>query len=237
YRAVLEGAGTATLEALIDELEGAGLAAVPIVISSLKSADCAAFVREALGELQPAAIFNLTGFALGVNDLAPERNPFAQTDAPVIQLVQGSRPPVMWEADPRGLTSKDLAMQVVLPEIDGRVGALIVGHKAEAVWHERTQCPLTAFTPEPDGVRRAVELAKNYARLRDKTPRERKIGLVLANYPLRDGRLANGVGYDAPQSTVEILRVLAGTGYEVGGWPQPAVDLAVSAPLSSDRFA
>ncbi|WMT91827.1 cobaltochelatase subunit CobN [Pelagibacterium sp. H642] len=237
YRAVLEGAGTATLEALIDGLEAQGLVPVPIVVSSLKASDCARFVREALGQLQPAAIFNLTGFALGVNDLTPEANPFALTDAPVIQLVQGSRPPVMWEADPRGLTSKDLAMQVVLPEIDGRVGALIVGHKAEAVWHERTQCPLTSFTPEPDGVRRAVELAKNYARLQGKAPAERKIGLVLANYPLRDGRLANGVGYDAPQSTVEILRVLAGEGYDVGGLPQPAADLAVSASPSSDRFA
>ena len=237
YRAVLEGAGTATLEALIDGLQAQGLVAVPMVISSLKAADCAGFVREALGQLQPAAIFNLTGFALGVNDLVPERNPFGLTDAPVIQLVQGSRPPVMWEADPRGLTSKDLAMQVVLPEIDGRVGALIVGHKAEAVWHERTQCPLASFTPESDGVKRAVELATNYARLRGKAVGERRIGLVLANYPLRDGRLANGVGYDAPQSTVEILRVLAGAGYAVGGLALPTADFAVSAPPSSDRFA
>lgn len=219
YRAVLEGSGTATLEALISGLERHGLAPVPIVISSLKSPDCAGFVRQALGALQPAAIFNLTGFALGINDLAPEKNPFALTDAPVIQLVQGSRPPIMWETDPRGLTSKDLAMQVVLPEIDGRVGALIVGHKAEAVWHERTQCPLTAFTPEPDGIARATDLAQNYARLRAKSPAERKIALVLANYPLKDGRLANGVGYDAPQSSVEILKTLAETGYDISPVP------------------
>ncbi|WP_425033552.1 cobaltochelatase subunit CobN [Pelagibacterium sp.] len=216
YRAVLEGAGTATLNALIDGLKSRGLVPVPIVISSLKSPDCAGFVRTALGGLQPAAIFNLTGFALGLNDLADGKNPFALTDAPVIQLVQGSRPPVMWEADPRGLTSKDLAMQVVLPEIDGRVGALIVGHKAEAVWHARTQCPLTAFTPEPDGIARAADLAANYARLRAQTPAQRKIGLVLANYPLKDGRLANGVGYDAPQSSVEILSALCAHGYHIG---------------------
>jgi cobaltochelatase CobN len=216
YRAVLEGAGTATLQALIDGLEKRGLTPIPIVISSLKSPDCATFVRTALGALQPAAIFNLTGFALGLNDLTSEKNPFALTDAPVIQLVQGSRPPIMWEADPRGLTSKDLAMQVVLPEIDGRIGALLVGHKAEAVWHARTQCPLTAFTPEPDGIARAVDLAQNYARLRAKSPAERKIALVLANYPLKDGRLANGVGYDAPQSSVEILRHLSDAGYDIG---------------------
>ncbi|WP_404400178.1 cobaltochelatase subunit CobN [Pelagibacterium halotolerans] len=216
YRAVLEGAGTATLEALIAALSDAGLTPVPIVISSLKQADCAQFVREALGALQPAAVFSLTGFALGVGELAPEANPFALTDAPIIQLVQGSRPPALWETDPQGLTQKDLAMQVVLPEIDGRIGGLIVGHKAEAVWHARTECPLTAFTPEPEGIARAVKLAKNYARLRATPRAARKIGIVLANYPLRDGRLANGVGYDAPQSTVEILQRLRKEGYTTG---------------------
>src|SRR5690606_26700568 len=170
----------------------AGLTPIPIVISSLKTRDCAAFVRETLGDFRPATILNLTGFALGLGDLPQDQNPFALTDAPIVQLVQGSRPPVMWEADPRGLTSKDLAMQIVLPEIDGRIGGLLVGHKAEAVWHNRTQCPLASFTPEPDGVARAVELAKNYARLRATPRAERRIGLVLANYPLRDGRLANG---------------------------------------------
>lgn len=215
YRAILEGAGTASLEALIAALEEAGLTPVPLVISSLKTGDCATFVRDALGEFEPAAIFNLTGFALGINDLSDAQNPFALTDAPVIQLVQGSRPPSMWEADPRGLTGKDLAMQVVLPEIDGRIGGLIIGHKAEAVWHERTQCPLASFAPEPDGIARAVKLAKAYALLRTTPRAERKIGLVLANYPLRDGRLANGVGYDAPQSTVEIMRVLREAGYAV----------------------
>ncbi|WP_332719595.1 cobaltochelatase subunit CobN [Pelagibacterium mangrovi] len=235
YRAVLEGAGTATVEALIAGLERKGLVPVPIVISSLKSRDCAGFVREALGALQPAAIFNLTGFALGVGELEDGKNPFALTDAPVIQLVQGSRPPVMWEADPRGLTGKDLAMQVVLPEIDGRIGALIVGHKAEAVWHERTQCPLTSFAPEPEGVVRAVELAAGYARLRGKSAGERKVGMVLANYPLRDGRLANGVGYDAPQSSVEILRVMAAAGYWIDA-PAGALGAGSAHPSSVSPF-
>ncbi|MEO6396304.1 MAG: cobaltochelatase subunit CobN, partial [Devosia sp.] len=46
---------------------------------------------------------------------------------------------------------------------------------------------------------------------------ERKVAIVLANYPIRDGRLANGVGYDAPQSTIEILRAIGGAGIPVDG--------------------
>ncbi|WP_417310809.1 cobaltochelatase subunit CobN [Devosia sp.] len=217
YRAALEGAGTATLEALVAELEGRGLTPVPLVVSSLKQADCVAFVRAAFAAHPPAAILNLTGFAIGLDGLDPTRNPFADTDAPVIQLIQGGRPEAQWRDDIQGLTAKDLAMQIVLPEMDGRHGMILVGHKQDAVWHARTQCPLSAYAPDAEGIARAVTLAENWARLRATSRAERRVAIVLANYPIRDGRLANGVGYDAPQSTVEILETLAGAGYALDG--------------------
>ncbi|MDF2980703.1 MAG: cobN [Devosia sp.] len=221
YRAALEGAGTATLEALIAELEAQSLNPVPIVVSTLKERACIRFVQAAFDLHPPSVILNLTGFALGLDGLDDKQNPFAGTDAPVIQLLQGGRPEAQWAADIQGLTAKDLAMQVVLPELDGRMGMLLVGHKHDAVWHERTQCPLSAYAPDADGIRRAVTLAKNWTTLRTTPRAERRVGLVLANYPIRDGRLANGVGYDAPQSTVEILRALEGAGYVAVGATAP----------------
>ena len=219
YRAALEGAGTATLEALIAELERQGLVPVPVVVSTLKEGACIRFVREVFERFPPSVILNLTGFALGLDGLEEKLNPFGGTDAPVIQLLQGGRPAAQWAGDSQGLTAKDLAMQVVLPEMDGRIGMLLVGHKEESVWHERTQCPLSAYAPDHDGIRAAVSLAANWARLRATPRAERRVGIVLANYPIRDGRLANGVGYDAPQSTVEILTVLEGAGYHLTPLP------------------
>jgi len=222
YRAALEGAGTATLEALIAELEAQSLNPVPIVVSTLKEGACIRFVQAAFDLHPPSVILNLTGFALGLDGLDDKQNPFVGTDAPVIQLLQGGRPEAQWAADIQGLTAKDLAMQVVLPELDGRIGMLLVGHKHDAVWHERTQCPLSAYAPDADGIRRAVTLAKNWTTLRTTPRADRHIALVLANYPIRDGRLANGVGYDAPQSTVEILRAMEGAGYHFGPSPGAA---------------
>ncbi|WP_055047704.1 cobaltochelatase subunit CobN [Devosia sp. A16] len=222
YRAALEGAGTATLEALIAELEAQSLNPVPIVVSTLKEGACIRFVQSAFAQYPPSVILNLTGFALGLDGLDDKQNPFVGTDAPVIQLLQGGRPEAQWAADVQGLTAKDLAMQVVLPELDGRIGMLLVGHKHDAVWHERTQCPLSAYAPDHDGIRRAVTLAKNWTVLRLTVRAERRVALVLANYPIRDGRLANGVGYDAPQSTVEILRAMEGAGYRFGPSPGAA---------------
>jgi len=44
---------------------------------------------------------------------------------------------------------------------------------------------------------------------------QRRIALILANYPSRDGRLANGVGLDTPASCVEILKARSWLGIEL----------------------
>ena len=219
YRAVLEGGGTATVTALTEALEARGLNPLPLFVSSLKEPQAIGFIQDIFNTFPPGVIVNLTGFALGIDGIAPEANPFAPTDAPVIQLLQSGRPKAQWRADSQGLTAKDLAMQVVLPEVDGRIGMLLVGHKSDAAWHARTQCPISSYTPDIDGISRAATLVENWSRLRRASPAERRIGIVLANYPIRDGRLANGVGYDAPASTIRILGALKDAGYSVADLP------------------
>jgi cobaltochelatase CobN len=234
YRAALEGAGTATIAALIAELEAQNLAPVPLLVSSLKEAPCARFVQNALSAFPPSAILNLTGFALGLDSLDDKSNPFATSDAPVIQLIQSGRSEARWQTDSQGLSPKDMAMFLVMPEVDGRLGGLIIGHKADAVWHERCQVPLTAYTPDASGITRAVTLAKNWSRLRTTPRAERKIAIVLANYPIRDGRLANGVGYDAPESAVRMLRELEKAGYTLS--PPPSGERSAAQPPGEGAF-
>lgn len=237
YRAALEGAGTATIEALITELESRGLNLVPLLVSSLKEAACVRFVQNALAAFPPSAIFNLTGFSLGLDSLDAKSNPFAGTDAPVIQLIQTGRSEAQWQADSQGLSSKDMAMFLVMPEVDGRLGGLLVGHKSDAVWHERCQVPLTSYAHDASGIARAVTLAHNWSRLRATPRAERKVAMVLANYPIRDGRLANGVGYDAPESTIRMLGTLNDAGYALADLPVNAAALIAalqSGPTNAD---
>jgi len=180
YRAALDGAGTATLDALVQALKQAGMAPVPLLVSTLKEAACVRFVQAALKRFPPQVILNMTGFALGLDGIDKKQNPFAETDAPVIQLLQGGRSRTLWEND-KGLTSRDLAMQVVLPEMDGRHGAILVGHKSSNVWHRATECRLSAYAPDKDGIGRAVELSVNWSRLRQTRRNKRRIAIVLAN--------------------------------------------------------
>ncbi|MCZ4271805.1 cobaltochelatase subunit CobN [Maritalea porphyrae] len=220
YRALLDGGNVAPIHALIDALNGGGVQPLPLVVASLKEQLCVEFAQATFAQFTPDVILNATGFALGINDLSDGQNPFANTDAPIIQLLQGGRPAEVWEKDIQGLSAKDLAMQVVLPELDGRIGDILIAHKAQNIWHERTQCPLSANLPHQPGIDAAAKLASNWIVLRKTKAADRKVGIVLANYPIRDGRIANGVGYDAPQSTVEILKFLKQADYGLGDLPE-----------------
>jgi len=215
YRAILEGAGSAIIESLIAELKTAGFIPIPIFISSLKESENIEFVKSIFKEYLPEVILNLTGFALGIDGIEKQKNPFANIDAPIIQLVSSGRQKEEWEDNIQGLNAKDLAMQIVLPEMDGRIACLLIGHKKKSLWHERTQCQLSAYAPYEKGIKQAVELTKNWSELRQTNRVERRVVMVLANYPVREGRIANGVGYDAPQSSVEIMKALEKAGYDL----------------------
>src|SRR5207248_1084459 len=79
--------------------------------------------------------------------------------------------------------------------------------------------------PVADRIAFVADLARNWARLREKPPAERRIAVVLANYPNRDGRIGNGVGLDTPQSAITLLHALRDAGYRVGDIPEDGTAL------------
>ena len=64
-----------------------------------------------------------------------------------------------------------------------------------------------------------ADLAARWLRLARTPAGERRVAIVLANYPNRDGRLGNGVGLDTPAGTVELLRAMRAAGYATGALP------------------
>lgn len=125
-----------------------------------------------------------------------------------------------------GLSPRDLAMHVVLPEIDGRLLTRAISFKEEGGRDTKTQCSLVRFVPKSDRVQFVAALAANWARLKHTDANERKVGIILANYPNKDGRIANGVGLDTPASCAHLLFALKTEGYGV----------AENAPSSSEAL-
>ncbi|MCR9113154.1 MAG: cobaltochelatase subunit CobN, partial [Rhodobacteraceae bacterium] len=119
-----------------------------------------------------------------------------------------------------GLSARDIAMNVALPEVDGRILSRAISFKGEAFFDEATQCPIATYRAQGDRVEFVTQLAANWAHLRHTPVQDRRVALVLANYPNKDGRLANGVGLDTPAGTVHVLKQLQDAGYTVQTAPR-----------------
>ena len=151
--------------------------------------------------------------------------PLKSLDAPILQLVLSASQSDEWRASPAGLTARDIAMNVALPELDGRVLARAVGFKRKPARHPATHAMTTAFEPAPDRADFTAALAANWANLRDLPPARRRVALIMANYPNRDGRLGNGVGLDTPESVAAAMKALKGEGYKVAKPPRDGAHL------------
>jgi len=219
YRALVQAANLAPVDALIAALREQGLNACPIFVSSLKDPVSAEIVRGTFAEHPPAVILNATGFAVSTPGATRSETPYDAADCPVLQVVFAGSSEAVWRAGSNGLSPRDLAMNVVLPEVDGRVLSRAVSFKTEARYDELTEISLAAYAPVADRIDFTAALAARWAKLRSTAPAERRIGLVLANYPNRDGRLGNGVGLDTPASVIGMLEGLGDAGYAVGEVP------------------
>ena len=217
YRALLQAADLDVVDALIRALDRQGLDALPLYVTSLKDKSVASLVAELLDDAGTAVVLNATGFAISKPN-APAPTPLEGENRIVLQMVFSGGSEAIWAEGTRGLSARDLAMNVVLPEIDGRLLARAVAFKAKQRFDERSEIDVIGLRPVSDRIDFTAKLAQAWARLRNAKVDERRIALVLANYPNQDGRIANGVGLDTPESAADVLNALKEAGYVVGSW-------------------
>lgn len=225
YRALVQGAQTAPVDALIEALDRSGINALPVFVSSLKESESVAVLQSLFDEIQPDAVLNGTAFAVSKAGRAHQPTPLDNGIRPVLQVVFSSSSREGWEESDQGLSVRDLAMHVVLPEIDGRILSRAVSFKEEGVFDTATQSTPVRFTPVPDRIEFVAELAASWARLGQIPAGTKRTALILANYPNKDGRLANGVGLDTPASCVNLLSAMRETGYDTGELPANSAGL------------
>ncbi|MBT4895075.1 MAG: cobaltochelatase subunit CobN [Rhodobacteraceae bacterium] len=229
YRALVQGAGLNPINRMVKALRLAGLNPLPIFVASLKDPISVATLDQLFQAAPPAVILNCTSFAVGNphGDSSP-KNPLtgvSARQAPVLQVVLAASTEASWEEGLNGLSARDIAMNVALPEVDGRILSRAISFKGEAFFDEATECPIATYKARGDRVTFVAALAANWASLRRTAPAQRQVALILANYPNKDGRLANGVGLDSPASAVHALALLQQAGYGVKNAPETSAEL------------
>ncbi len=247
YRAHYLAGNTAPIDALCHALTERGLEPIPVFTPSLRDPNLQAEVLQLfLPKDEPAVevVLNTTSFAIA--ELSGNRRQAAgdgrqefsiaccslpvaslwhQLNVPVLQVILSGGTAEQWQSQLRGLLPRDMAMNVALPEVDGRIISRAVSFKAVQTRHAALETDVVTYEPMGDRIQFVADLTVNWVKLRRTPANQRKIALILANYPTRDGRLANGVGLDTPASCVEIIKALLQAGYSIENPPQTANEL------------
>ncbi|MDC7742000.1 cobaltochelatase subunit CobN [Rhizobium binxianense] len=219
YRALVQSGETGPIEALVEALAALGLRPLPVFAYSLKDPISKGILESVFSALKPDVVINTTGFAVSAPGADRQPTVLEANGAIVLQAILSASSSDAWAATSQGLSARDLGMNVALPEVDGRVLARAVSFKTAARYDAAVETNIVASEPDAGRVRYTAELAANWARLRGTPAQGRRIALVMANYPNRDGRLGNGVGLDTPAGTIEVLRAMEAAGYPAADIP------------------
>ena len=229
YRAHYLAGNTKTIDALCEALVKRNLEPVPIFISSLRDFEVQAELSQLFESDTSSPIkilLNTTSFSLAkLNAEQPQVELWETLNVPILQVINSSATVKQWESGVQGLSPRDIAMNIALPEVDGRIITRAVSFKALQSRDSNLETDVMVYQPESSRIEFVADLAANWVRLSSKPPQERRIALILANYPTRDGRLANGVGLDTPASCVEILKAMEFAGYQLHDIPHTGTEL------------
>ena len=210
YRSYLTSADTAPIDALIAALQAHGFNAIGLFANSLKAPVAAGWLRGAMTGLAPVAIVNATAFsARGADGTSPLDAP----GCPVFQVSLSTAQRKDWAASDRGLSPADLAMHVVLPEVDGRIFAGVVSFKTPGARDPDLQYSRFAHRAQADRIALVAGRVAAWHRLAQTPPAGRKLALVLSTYPGKLYQLAHAVGLDALASATAMLAQMAADGY------------------------
>lgn len=212
YRSYLTAADTGPVDALIHALRKAGFVACGVFAPSLKAAGFSAWLQPYLATNTPVSVINATAFSAQAEDGS---TPFDGLDCPVFQVALSTARRRDWAVSDRGLSPADLAMHVVLPEVDGRLFAGLVSFKSPGKRDSELQFSRFAHRADAERIKAVVSKVLAWCRLATTKASDRGLAIVLSTYPGRAHQLAHAVGLDALASTEVMLTDLAAEGYDV----------------------
>jgi len=220
YRSHLLAADVAPIETLAAALNDRGLAVRALYVGSLKAPDAAGFLADRLLAWRPAVVLNATGFAARRDD--DGGSPLDAADVPILQLILAGCSEAAWASSSRGLAPADLSMQVALPELDGRLSTTAISFKADTVVAPELEFVGRSHRPQPEAIALAADRAAGWARLGQTPAAERRIAIVLSDYPGSAGQRGHAVGLDTFASLDAVTALLREAAYDCGSDDGPA---------------
>ncbi|MCC5960908.1 MAG: cobaltochelatase subunit CobN [Rhodobacteraceae bacterium] len=224
YRSYLVAADLAPIRALAHAMDARGFDTLALFVPSLKEPQARAWLTRWVTELAPKAVLNATAFsAQGEGGGAV----LETAGVPVFQVALATNDRQRWQDAARGLSPADLAMHVVLPEVDGRLFAGVASFKEFTAPDPDLQFARAEHCAEAPRIDAIANRVCAWVRLQDLPAPQRRTALVLSTYPGKGWNMAHAVGLDALESASAIL-------HDIGAQAPDARALADA--LAQDRL-
>jgi magnesium chelatase subunit H len=213
---VLAG-NTAHYDSVIAELEARGLKVIPAFASGL---DMRPAIQEYFMSGDKAVVdvvVSLTGFSLvggpAYNDSKAAERFLATLDVPYIaaQAVEFQNLE-QWQDSERGLMPVEATMMVAIPELDGATGSCLFGGRSSAVVDGKETRDMQA---QPERINMLVSRVEKLVRLRKSKRQNRKVAIVLFNFPPNSGSTGTAAHLSVFASLHNTLKAMSSEGYSV----------------------
>ncbi|MES2872648.1 MAG: cobaltochelatase subunit CobN [Bacteroidota bacterium] len=227
YRAHYLSGNTGFIDILIRSLEEKELNVIPVFTSSLKAINSKTGWPAAFEFFRKEdktfidVLVNTVSFAMqdaSQDSASITENVLSRLDVPILQAITSGMTKGSWKNSGRGLNPLDTAMNVAIPEFDGRIITVPISFKEK----ERET---KGYEAQEDRIERVAGLAYRFARLRHVPNEQKKIAFIFTNSNSKASQIGNAVGLDAPASLYTILEAMQAEGYQIDELPALGTEL------------
>ncbi|MFH9067002.1 cobaltochelatase subunit CobN [Streptomyces coeruleorubidus] len=224
YRAHELSGNTAFVDTLCDAIEARGANALPVYCGSLRGADAGLYEILGRADALVATVLAAGGThasqaSAGGDEESWDIGALAELNIPVLQGLCLTSSRRAWEASDAALSPMDAAMQVAIPEFDGRLITVPFSFK------EQGADDVPVYVADPERAARVAGIAVRHARLKHKPNADKRLAVVFTAYPTKHSRVGNAVGLDTPASAVRVLDALEEAGYGLTEYPSGGDEL------------
>lgn len=201
-------------DGVIAALEARGLKVIPAFAAGLDARPAIEryFMEDSTARID--ALISLTGFSLvggpAYNDSKAAAEILAKLDVPYLAAHPVEFQTVEeWEASERGLLPVESTIMVAIPELDGSTGPMVFGGRSQSAGSSRD------MVAHPERAAMLASRAAKLVALRRAARADRKVGIVLFNFPPNAGNTGTAAYLSVFESLHCTLNSLKRAGYRV----------------------
>jgi cobaltochelatase CobN len=226
YRAHRMSGNTGFIDALAEALEARGMNTLCIFTSSLKSKEAGKPAAFQWIDGRADVLISTLSFALGeintgdITEAGEGVTALENLGIPVIQAIASGMARGAWEGSRRGLNSLDTAINVAIPEFDGRIITVPISFKERGA-----SAADGLYIAHGERIERVAGIAARMAKLRRTPNSERRVAFVLTNSAAKASQVGGAVGLDTPASLLSTLHALKSRRYKITALPETSDEL------------